>query len=87
MLVHLLEPFWRHAYAHETDRERAVHKSINYTKTHSVDQGFGQASSHSTSQKILFLSYNENIYFFFIRQSIKGFKMNEVYLLQILTHY
>jgi len=64
MLVHLLEPFWQHAYAHKTDRKRAVHKSINYNKTHSVEQGPWQAASHSTSQKILGLSCNRNIHSF-----------------------
>lgn len=54
MLVHLLEPFWQQAYAHKMDRERAVHKSINYTKTYSVEQGPWQAASHSTSQKTVF---------------------------------
>jgi hypothetical protein len=33
MLVHLLELFWQHAYAHKMDIERAVRESIYYTKT------------------------------------------------------
>lgn len=64
MLVHLLELLWQHAHAHKTDIERAVHKSKNYTETHSTEQGPREAASHSTSQKIPCILRNRNINFF-----------------------